>query len=258
MATGICYTQSGNVKRYEASQLGTIPKNVTGYTVGYPSTTYYNDYCYVSFSIVSYPPPPSYPEVEGFVEGTAHYYTNLYLNDSGKKIYDLMSYTPPDGYELSEDGTYTYTATATIYAYNYDIKYGDAINTISMGAVTPIEKEFKYKKIDKPNIYKYYKVVFTISGGSLHCRCDRVTDIPGTNSGNVDLGISITITSGNSREEFEYFTFSWIMKNGINESKPCRYNKYMGSGFTTRSSWEQDNGDGTKTYYTFTIDSQIP
>ena len=57
-----------------------------------------------------------------------------------------MSYTPPDGYMLSNDGTYTYTATATIYAYNYDIKYGDAINTISMGASAPIEKKFKYKR----------------------------------------------------------------------------------------------------------------
>lgn len=27
-----------------------------------------------------------------------------------------------------------------------------------------------------------------------------------------------------------------------------------GSGFTTQSSFETDNGDGTKTYYTFYID----
>lgn len=30
---------------------------------------------------------------------------------------------------------------------------------------------------------------------------------------------------------------------------------YAGSGFTTRSSWETDNEDGTKTYYTLYIDS---
>ena len=29
---------------------------------------------------------------------------------------------------------------------------------------------------------------------------------------------------------------------------------YGGSGFTTQSSLETDNGDGTKTYYTFYID----
>ena len=29
---------------------------------------------------------------------------------------------------------------------------------------------------------------------------------------------------------------------------------YGGSGFTTQSSFETDNGDGTKTYYTFYID----
>lgn len=246
------------MKRYEPRQLGTIPQTVTGYTVGYPSTTYYNDYCYVSFSIIPYPPPPGYPEVEGFVEGTAHYITKLYLNDKGKKIYDLMSYTPPDGYELSEDGTYTYTATATIYAYNYDIKYGDVINTISMGGA-PIDKEFKYKKSPKPNIYNYYKVVFTISDGRLYCKCDGVTNIPGTNSGDINLSITISIGSGNNQDKIENFMFSWIMKNGINESKPCRYDKYFGADFNTQNTWEQDNGDDTKTFYTFIIDiSSIP
>ena len=29
---------------------------------------------------------------------------------------------------------------------------------------------------------------------------------------------------------------------------------YAGSGFTSQNTWEIDNGDGTKTYYTFYID----
>ena len=29
---------------------------------------------------------------------------------------------------------------------------------------------------------------------------------------------------------------------------------YAGSGFTIQNAWETDNGDGTKTYYTFYID----
>ena len=247
------YTQSGTEKRYEGIKSGDVPDKVTVYTVGYPSTAYYPDGGLVSFSIMQYPPPPGYPEVEGFVEGTAHYITNMYLDSTTyNKIYNLMSDTPPDGYVLDENGDYIVTTLATVYG-NYGIKYYGKTNMVN-GEQT-IKRTFKYKKIDKPNIYKYYKVVFTISGGSLHCRCDGVTDIPGTNSGNVNLSINITIGSENYASEFETFTFSWIMKNGINESKPCRYNKYQGSDFTTRSSWEQDNGDGTKTYYAFTIDS---
>ena len=40
------------------------------------------------------------------------------------------------------------------------------------------------------------------------------------------------------------------MKDGINNSRPY----YSSSAFTTQSFLEIDNGDGTKTYYTFYID----
>ena len=43
------------------------------------------------------------------------------------------------------------------------------------------------------------------------------------------------------------------MKDGINESKSCGKTYYSSSTFTTQSSWEIDNWDGTKTYYTFHI-----
>ena len=52
--------------------------------------------------------------------------------------------------------------------------------------------------------------------------------------------------------------FSWLMKNGIDESKSCSVPYYLGSGFTTQEAWEIDNGDGTKTYYTFKINVSIP
>lgn len=45
---------------------GDVPNGVTVYTVGYPSTAYYPDGEYVGFSVMRYPPPPGYPEVEGF------------------------------------------------------------------------------------------------------------------------------------------------------------------------------------------------
>ena len=84
----------------------------------------------------------------------------------------------------------------------------------------------------------------------LNCKCDSVTNIPGTNNGNVTLGIEIELGDGVSEERMQ---FSWVMKNGIDESKSCSMPYYAGSGFTTQSSWESDNGNGTKTYYTFHI-----
>ena len=257
MASGICYTQSGNVKKYEGINASDIPNKVTVYTVGYPSTAYYPDGGFVAFSLVQYPPPPGYPEVEGFVEGTAHYITDMYLDNSGtindtvNTIRDSMSYTPPNEYILDKNGPYTYTAIATVYSYNYDIKYFSKTNTVNGGTVT-IEREFKYKKKDKADTYIKYYVTLSLSNGSLNCQCSSVTNIPGTNNGNVTLGINVQLSDGAGNQE--YINFSWVMKDGINESKSCSKPYYAGSGFTTRNGWEIDNGDGTKTYYTFYID----
>ena len=262
MATGICYTWSGNVKKYEGINASDIPNKVTVYTVGYPSTTYYPDGGLVAFSLIQYPPPPGYPEVEGFVEGTAHYITDMYLDNSGtindtvNTIRNLMSYTPPDEYILDKNGSYTYTATATVYSYNYNIKYFSKTNTVNGGTVT-ISREFKYKKKDKLDTYIKYYVTLSLSNGMLNCKCNSVTNIPGTNNGNVTLGINIELGDGKgdgvSGGRTEFIQFSWVMKNGINESKSCSVPYYAGSGFTTQSSWEIDNGDGSKTYYTFYI-----
>ena len=92
----------------------------------------------------------------------------------------------------------------------------------------------------------------------LNCKCDSVTNIPGTNNGNVTLGINIQLGDGKGGGRTEYFNFSWLMKNGINESKYCSVPYYLGSGFTTRNGWETDNEDGTKTYYDFKINITIP
>ena len=251
MATGICYTQSGTEKRYESSLLSISPNRVKLVDFDGISCEPYLPYIFTS----SNKPPEMSLE-----DGTAMYSVGLRnIDPYDIDITTYLSYTPPDGYELvSEDhkndtGVEEYYVSKYFYTEPFTVYYGTAgktINDIGLNA----GKWFYYKKIDKPNIYRYYKVVFTISGGSLHCRCDRVTDIPGTNSGNVNLSINITIGE-NYADEFESFTFSWIMKNGINESKLCRYNKYLGSGFTTQNTWEQDNVDGTKTYYTFSIDT---
>ena len=258
MATGICYTWSGDKKKYEGINASGVPDKVTVYTVGYPSTAYYPDGGEIYFSLVTYPPPPGYPGAEGFTEGTAHYITNMYLDDTGNTIYDLMSYTPPNGYVLDKNGPYTYTAEANVYSCNYGIKYYDKTNIVN-GGTQIITREFKYKKADKPNTYINYYVTFTLNSGMLNCKCDRVTGIPGTNNGNVTLEIHIQLGDGKGGGRTESFYFSWVMKNGINESKYCSVPYYLGSGFTTQSGWEDYNGDGTKTYYTFQINrSAIP
>lgn len=172
MDYGICYTQSGNVKKYEPSGLNRPDqvKWVTGYTVGYPSTAYYPGILCDNFYLFTYDNHPDfgtqYPE---FTEGTAIYFmdatimntpseleenNNSYI--SYKKIYNLMSYTPPNGYVLDKNGPYTYTAKATVYSCDEDIEYYTAINTVNIGTDT-VEKVFKYKKKDS-KVYVRLKV----------------------------------------------------------------------------------------------------
>ena len=280
MAYGICYTQSGSTKKYEPSTLNRPDKVkwLTGYTVGYPSTAYYPGLLYDNFYLWTYDnfPPEMYEDYPEFTEGMAIYFmhasimntpseleeiNNSYI--SYNKIYNLMSYTPPYGYVLSENGPYTYTAKATVYSYNDVVEYYTATNTVNIGTDT-VEKVFRYKKKDKPvepgkpNTFINYYVTLSLSNGALNCKCDSVTNIPGTNNGNVTLGVSITLCDRKNGGRKQSFKFDWVMKNGINKSKSCRMPYYYDSGFTTRSDWENDNGDGTKTYYVFHINPNIP
>ena len=238
---------------------------VTAYTVEYPSTAYYPDafrggpnfYCF------AYPGPPGFPQHPGFTEGTGEYIYNVSFNetDTYNKIYNLMTDTPPDGFVLDKNGKdIIITKFATVYSCNLDVNYGGVINSINGGTQT-IEREFRYKKKDEPgkqDTYINYYVTLTLNSGMLNCKCNRVTGIPGTNNGNVTLGIRVQLGDGKGGGRTEYFQFSWLMKNGIDESKSCSVPYYLGSGFTTQEAWEDDNGDGTKTYYTFKINVSIP
>ena len=103
---------------------------------------------------------------------------------------------------------------------------------------------------NKSDINFEYFVTFSLSNGRLNWQCSSVTNIPGTNNGNVTLSINVQLSDGVSENNNESFNFSWVMKDGINSSRPY----YSSSAFTTQSFWEIDNGDGTKTYYTFYID----
>ena len=129
--------------RYEADQLGEIPKYVTVYTVGYPSTTYYTNCAYIDFELTKYT-PSQHGKYDGFVEGTARYDTVASIGeDAQNAIYDLIlaSYTPPDGYILDDNGKYSYDVCAYSYYFNYDIKYGDKMNTIS---TEPDENQYTF------------------------------------------------------------------------------------------------------------------
>lgn len=251
MASGICYTQSGNVKKYEGINASDVPGKVTVYTDGYPSTAYYPDGGMISFSLVTYPPPPGYPEVEGFTEGMAHYITQMYLDETGNTIYDLMSYTPPNGYVLDKNGDYTYTAEATVYSCNYGIKYYDKTNIVNGGTQT-IKREFRYKKADKPiqTTDIRYPVTISISEYTVHCSCERVTGIPGTNNGDFTLEVGIQLAYNN---QYDSVHFKWQMKDGINEYKNVKYPYIQSSAFFTRNDWEVTNSDGTKTHYIFDL-----
>ena len=256
MAYGICYTQSGSTKKYEPEQLGSIPTYITGYTVGYPSTAYYPNMFYFgpNFYCFAYPGPPNgWPMYPGFTEGTAEYIYSIspiwidsYTNTSDK-IYNLMSYNPPDGYVLDKNGDYTYTAEANVYTYNVNVKYGNAINTIN--TTKTIYKEFHYSKsIQTTNIR--YPVTISISGYTVHCSCERVTGIPGTDNGNFTLEVGIQLAYNN---QYDSVHFKWQMKDGINEYKNVKYPYIQSSAFFTRNDWEVTNSDGNKTHYEFVL-----
>lgn len=69
--------------------------------------------------------------------------------------------------------------------------------------------------------------------GILNFQCNSVTNIPDTNNRNVILSINVQL--GDWVSTSEYISFSWVMKNGINESKSCNKPYYAGSGFTSQN-----------------------
>lgn len=168
-----------------------------------------------------------------------------------------LTYTPPDGYELvsedhkNDEGVITYRINKDFYYEPYTVYYGTA--TKSFTYYESATKYFYYKKKAKQDIYNEYWVIFTVSNGQLRCQCSGVSNIPGTDNGNFTLQVRLSITDGHNSSGL--FRFSWVMKDGINESQSCIGNIYVGGDFLTRSDWENDNGDGTKTYYTFKFDT---
>ena len=245
MTTGICYTQSGNTKKYEQGLLSISPDRVKFVDFDNHSAEPFIAWIFTS---------DNHPSSVSLEEGTAMY--NAGLRDPDITLENYLTYTPPDGYELvSEDHKYDtgvkeYYLSKNFYCEPFTVYYGTAGKTFSDLGLSA-SKYFYYKKKDKFDTFINYYVIFSLNNGMLNCKCNSVTNIPGTNNGNVTLGIDIELDNGVGG--MEYVQFSWVMKNGINESKSCSMPYYAGSGFTTQSSWEGDNGNGTKTYYTFHI-----
>ena len=171
-------------------------------------------------------------------------YENIKHDTSSVPGEDHYSFDDPSSYTLVEKGSSARDDCPLIIATYYPVAPANPCY-------------FNYKKKDKPDTFINYDVTLTLNSGMLNCKCNSVTNIPGTDNGNVTLGINGHLGDGGGR--YERFQFSWVMKNGIDESKSCSVPYYIGSGFTTQEIWETDNGDGTKTYYKFRIDhSAIP
>lgn len=247
MCSGIIYTWSGSEKRYESEELSISPDRVKLVDFDNHSAEPFISWIFTS---------DNHPSEVSLEEGTAMYIVGV--RDPDIDLNNYLTYTPPDGYELvSEDHQYDtgvkeYYVSKKFYCEPFTVYYGTAGKTFSeyLGA----GKSFYYKKTDKPNTYNKYYVTLSLSNGSINCQCSSVTNIPGTNNGNVTLAINVELGDGVNSSDNESFNFSWVMKDGINSSKSCSRPYYCGSGFTTQQSWEIDNGDGTKTYYTFYID----
>ena len=121
-------------------------------------------------------------------------------------------------------------------------------------------KTFYYKEIPAPppDIHHEFIVrvdVSSTSPGTIRCSCNGYNWIPGTDGGNVTLGIEVILYDDNDDSDKEFFSFSWLMKDGIDTSEPCRHiwPCYSALGFTTQSSWVIYGVDGSKTYYDFEI-----
>lgn len=262
MVYGICYTQSGNVKKYEPGGLNSPDqvKWITGYTVGYPSTAYYPGILCDNFYLFTYDnfPPGMDKDYPEFTEGSAIYFfspriytmpsdlepnNNSYI--SYNRIYNLMSYTPPNGYVLDKNGPYTYTATATVYSYNDVVEYYTAINTINIGTDT-IEKEFRYRKKDSKvyvrlsvsgyiiingNTYRPDENRPTINTIDLESGAGRVTNIlVGLDSNHYTGSFDISFDGASPSNIKTYLLvnnqYYDVTNPPSNESKRCHISKY--------------------------------
>ena len=253
--SGICYTWSGDKKIYESGELSISPDKVKFVDF---DNSYAKPFIQHIFTSSNNPPGIS------LEEGTAMYTVGLRDSDIDINNNNYLTYTPPDGYELvSEDnkndpGVEEYYMSKKFYCDPITVYYGTAAKSFTylIGG-----KTFYYKEIYKPpaDTHRDFYVYVSASSGSpgspgtISCSCSGVDWIPGTNNGNVTLGIRVRVYYNVDDSDEEVFYFSWLMKDGIDTSEPFRHiwPYYMSMGFTSQETWIIDNGDGSKTYYDF-------
>lgn len=144
MNTGICYTQSGSVKKYEKGLISFSPDRVKFAGI--------DNYFVKPFIPYMFTPSNHPPEVS-LEEGTVMYVVGVCnIDDSSIDLSTYLSYTPPDGYELvSEDHKYD-TGVKEYFVSKYfsitepiTLYYGTAGKTITDLGLNA-GKDFYYKK----------------------------------------------------------------------------------------------------------------
>ena len=254
--SGICYTWSGDKKIYESGELSISPDKVKFVDF---DNSYAKPFIQHIFTSSNNPPGIS------LEEGTAMYTVGLRDSDIDINNNNYLTYTPPDGYELvSEDnkndpGVEEYYMSKKFYCDpSITVYYGTSAKSFTY---LTGGKTFYYKEIPAPppDRYREFYVYVSVNSNSetISCSCGGVDWIPGTDGGNVTLGIHVRVYYGlESTDNDEDFYFSWLMKDGIDTSEPFHhiwpYN--MSMSFTTREYWVIDNDDGSKTYYRFSIE----
>lgn len=271
--TGICYTWSGDKKKYE-SDLFKAQLYVFG-----------NEFCRRQDSDNSYTlvfgrpsqdDDSSEPEFSTYLPyGDIH--INHNIQDNGEDHYTYLgtytkpqNWSPPAGldgpFDYSNGLKYPYYVDVITWAADIYTWYNGKFKIFDLGLFSYMRYYGNKKDIITPpsDIHWVYDVIISIKfdpGIGINCECIGEDRIPGTNNGNFRLEVRIQLTDGVDSSNDEVFYFSWIMKDGINESRSCRpiLDYYCSSAyFTTQSSWETDNEDGTKTYYDFDLNVRIP
>ena len=165
MTTGICYTQSGSVKKYEQGLISFSPDRVKFAGI--------DNYFVKPFIPHMFTPSDHQVSLE---EGTVMYVvapTNI--DDSSIDLSTYLSYTPPDGYELvSEDhkhdtGVKEHYASKYFYCEPFTVYYGTAGKTITDLGLSA-GKYFYYKKKDSKVYVRLLSVSndIIINGNTYH------------------------------------------------------------------------------------------
>ena len=178
-ASGICYTQSGGVKKYEPEELSISPDRIK-------FVDFDNHYAkpFIPWIFT----PDNHPSGVSLEEGTVMY--TVGVRDPDIDLNNYLTYTPPDGYELvSEDHKYDtgvkeYYVSKDFYCEPFTVYYGTAGKTFSDLGLSA-GKYFYYKKKDSK---VYVRLIVShdiiINGNTYHPYENR----PAINTINLESG----------------------------------------------------------------------